>query len=339
MEPNNVNHKLNGRCFSKLTNFPDLIGESPQFLSLLKNLPLIAATNAIILIEGESGTGKELIAKAIHYNSSRSDKALICINCGAIPESLIESEFFGYQRGAFTGAIKNAKGKFEAADGGTIFLDEVGELAPPTQVKLLRVLQWGEFTPLGTNENRKSDVRIIAATNCNLKVLVEKGIFRADLYYRLNVVSLQLPPLRERRADLPLLMRFFLDKFYREYGRHPIGISPSAEQLLLQYNYPGNIRELENIIQRAVLLSNDAELGVQHLPEEVQNFRENDNSSGPLSTFSEARRLFELRYLEGILSSSNGVIREAARLAGMDYKNFYMKLKCHNINPNAFKSL
>src|SRR5262245_58131896 len=187
MEPKSVNLRINGKFPAKSINSPDLIGESPQFLSVLKNLTLIADTNATILIEGESGTGKELIAKAIHRNSSRANRSLICINCGAIPESLIESEFFGYQRGAFTGAVKDVKGKFEAADGGTIFLDEVGELAPSTQVKLLRVLQWGEFSPLGTSENRKSDARIIAATNCDLKVLVEKGIFRADLYYRLNV--------------------------------------------------------------------------------------------------------------------------------------------------------
>ncbi len=329
---------MNARPTSDSIYLP-LRGNSPKLNSIFEHIDLVADTRATVLIEGESGTGKELIAKFIHYRSARSDKPLICINCGAIPEPLVESELFGYERGAFSGAIGNFKGKFEAAQDGTIFLDEVGELAVSTQVKLLRVLQCGEFTPLGTNESRKSEARIIAATNRNLRELIDQGYFRNDLFYRLNVISFQLPPLRERREDLPLLIEYFLHKFCNEYGRHSLTIAPSAEALLLRYSYPGNIRQLENIIQRAVLLCAHKEIHNEHLPEEVQKYAEDNNGSEqqPL-TFTEAKILFEQNYLKSVLSVSDGVIREGARLAGMNYKNFYMKLKSHNINPNTFKS-
>jgi len=317
-------------CFNRI------IGRNLQLLEVLRDASRIADTKATVLIEGESGTGKELIARAIHYESSRADKPMICINCGAVPENLLESEFFGYERGAFTGALKSYKGKFQAADGGTIFLDEVDEMPPALQVKLLRVLQRGEFTPLGTHEIRRSDVRIIAATNSNLKQLVAEGRFRDDLYYRLNVVYLHLPPLRERKEDLPLLIDRFLCQFCEQFNKSPLKLNKSTETLLMDYSYPGNIRELENIIQRAVLLCETDEILPEHLPCEFCNVGVTDQRFAPL-TFSEAREQFERIYFEKVLSESKGVIREAARRAGLDYKNFYMKLKCYGIDPHGFR--
>ena len=321
---------------SELHNFAGIIGRNQQLLEVLKNADRIADTKASVLIEGESGTGKELIARAIHYISSRAAKPLISINCGAVPENLLESEFFGYERGAFTGAIKNYKGKFEAADGGTIFLDEVDEMTPALQVKLLRVLQRGEFTPLGSHEIRRSDIRVIAATNRNLKHLVNEGWFRHDLYYRLNVVYLHLPPLRERKEDLPLLIERFLCQFCEQFNKSPLKLSKSSETLLIDYSYPGNIRELENIIQQAVLMCETDEVLPEHLSSEVRQISA-ARSRQPALTFNEAKEEFERIYFEKVLRESKGVIRKAARRAGLDYKNFYMKLKCYNINPSGFK--
>jgi len=316
--------------------FNGIIGRNLQFLDVLKNASRIADTRATVLIEGESGTGKELIARAIHDASSRAGKPLICINCGAVPENLLESEFFGYEKGAFTGASKSYKGKFEAADGGTLFLDEVDEMPLCLQVKFLRVLQRGEITPLGTHEIRHSDVRVIAATNRNLKLFVDEGRFRHDLYYRLNVVYLHLPSLRERKEDLPSLIERFLYQFCEQFNKNPLKLNKSTETLLMEYNYPGNIRELENIIQRAVLLCETDEVLPEHLPCEFYNVGEADQRPTSL-TFSEAREQFERVYFEKVLSESKGVIRGAARRAGLDYKNFYMKLKCYGINPYGFK--
>jgi transcriptional regulator with PAS, ATPase and Fis domain len=321
---------------SQLHGFNGIIGRNHQFLEVLKNASHIADTKATVLIEGESGTGKELIARAIHEASSRAGKPLICINCGAVPENLLESEFFGYEKGAFTGAIRSYKGKFEAANGGTLFLDEVDELPLCLQVKFLRVLQRGEFTPLGTNEIRRSDVRVIAATNRNLKQLVNEGGFRHDLYYRLNVVYLHLPPLRERKEDLPLLIEHFLNQFCEQFNKSPLKLNKSTETFLMEYSYPGNIRELENIIQRAVLLCETDEILPEHLPCEFCNVGVTDQRPAPL-TFSEAREQFERVYFEKVLSESKGVIRQAARRAGLDYKNFYMKLKCYGIDPHGFR--
>jgi transcriptional regulator with PAS, ATPase and Fis domain len=318
------------------SGFLGIIGRNRRLLEVLKSAENIANTKATVLIEGESGTGKELIARAIHYISRRAAKPLISINCGAVPENLLESEFFGYARGAFTGAVKNYKGKFEAADGGTIFLDEVDEMTPALQVKLLRVLQRGEFTPLGTHEIRRSDVRVIAATNHHLKQLVDEGRFRHDLYYRLNVVYLHLPPLRERKEDLPLLIESFLSRFCKQYNKPPLKLNEQAETLLKGYDYPGNVRELENIIQRAVLLCEADEILPEHLPCEFCSETETARRPAP-QTFSEARKQFERVYFEKVLSESKGVIREAARRAGLDYKNFYMKLKCYGIAPHVFR--
>ncbi|MHC4361100.1 MAG: sigma-54 interaction domain-containing protein [Planctomycetota bacterium] len=318
------------------SDFPEIIGRSPKLLQLLKNVGLIADTKATVLIEGETGTGKEQIAEAIHARSRRSSKIMTSINCGAIPENLLESEFFGYAKGAFTGADKNHKGRFEISDGSTVFLDEIDELHPNAQVKLLRVLQKGEFTPLGTHEIRHSDVRIVAATNRNLKKLVEKKQFRQDLYYRLCIVNLRLPALRERKEDLPLLIEFFLRKYCDYFSKTQLEVSRTAEVCLKEYNYPGNIRELENIMQHAVLLCQGSEILPEHLPLEVHNL----DGKYPIRehiTYVEAKRIFERSYFEEAMTASKGVIRKAARRAGLDYKNFYVKMKSYRIDPLVFK--
>lgn len=243
-----------------------LIGLSPAMQEVYKLVGKVSMSRATVLIQGESGTGKELIAKAIHANSPRADKPLISVNCGAIPEKLLESELFGYERGAFTGAVGRKQGLFEVADGGTLFLDEVGELTLPLQVKLLRVLQERTLVRLGGVESIPVDVRIIAATNRDLRERMQKELFREDLYYRLNVVPIKMPPLRERKEDIPLLIRHFLAKFSRETGKEGCYLSPAAVELLHAYDWPGNVRQLENTIERAVVLAS----GPAILPEHVQ---------------------------------------------------------------------
>ena len=242
-------------------NFEEIIGDSKELKAVLKKVELVGPTEASVLIQGESGTGKELIARAIHNASPLKDRPLIKVNCGAIATNLVESELFGHEKGAFTGAIKQRPGRFELADGGTLFLDEVGELEPEVQVKLLRVLQEGEFERLGGTETLHVEVRIIAATNRNLLDEVEKGNFREDLYYRLNVFPLQLPPLRERGGDIPLLAEFFLQKYAQKMGKSLSSIDESVKQRLEDYSWPGNIRELQNTIERSVILETGDALG------------------------------------------------------------------------------
>ncbi len=245
--------------------FGNIIGRSPKMLALYDLLERVAPTKTNILITGESGTGKELVAKAIHYNSTRKEKPFVTLNCGAIPESLIESELFGHMKGAFTDAIATKKGLFEMADEGTIFLDEISELPLLMQVKLLRVLQDREFKRVGGTEDIRVDVRIISATNKDLEEAVKEKRFREDLFYRLNVIQIKLPPLRERREDIDLLADHFLKKYSTELNKNIRKISPDALHLLLNYGYPGNVRELQNIIERAVALGNGQELTPQHL--------------------------------------------------------------------------
>ncbi|MCF8236179.1 MAG: sigma 54-interacting transcriptional regulator [Bacteroidales bacterium] len=239
----------------KLTsNFEEIITKSPKFRKVLKDIEQVASTDSTVLIQGETGTGKELIARAIHNNSNRSGRALIKLNCAALAPELIESELFGHEKGAFTGAYNKKAGRFELADKGTIFLDEIGELPLNLQVKLLRVLQEGEFERLGGTKTLKTDVRVIAATNRNLEIAVEKGDFREDLYYRLNVFPVFVPPLRERKEDIPLLIHYFVKKYAAKTGRQIRETSEKVLKSLTEYNWPGNVRELENIIERAVVL-------------------------------------------------------------------------------------
>ena len=311
-------------------SFASIVGNSPCMLHVLELVGQVSATDATVLIEGESGTGKELIAKAIHFNSERKENPLMTINCAAIPESLLESELFGHDKGAFTGAVREKKGKFEFADGGTLFLDEIGEMSPTLQVKILRMLQFREFTRIGSNEVKHSDVRIIAATNRDLRRLVVEKKFREDLYYRLNVFRIELPPLRKRKEDIIPLIDHFLGIFSK--GKKIPKISPSAERILLNYDYPGNLRELENALQRAVILCRNDVILPEDLPTEITDLHKGDflQIDHKLS-FKEAKETFEKKYLQNVLEENNWVIRQAAKAVHIDVKNFHTKMKQYGI--------
>src|ERR1700691_674981 len=264
------------RALKQQYSFPNIIGKNDRMLRILDLVTQVAPSRATILITGETGTGKELIAKAIHANSARADQPFVPVNSGSVPAELLESALFGHVKGAFTGAIVSRKGYFETANKGTIFFDEIGTISPETQAKLLRVIQEREFMPVGSTDTVKVDVRIIAATNADLKRLVEEGRFREDLYYRLNVINLALPPLRERKEDIPPLVEHFLAKFSRENekfldldGKSILRMEPEAMQLLLDYNWPGNVRELENAVERAVVLASQAIVPVDVLPDSI----------------------------------------------------------------------
>jgi DNA-binding NtrC family response regulator len=259
------------RALKQRYNFPNIIGKSEKMLAVLDLVTQVAPSRSTVLISGESGTGKELIAKAIHSASTRTDKPFIPVNTGSIPVDLLESQLFGHVKGAFTSAIASKKGLFEVADQGTIFFDEISTISPETQAKLLRVIQEREFMRLGGTDTIKVDVRILAASNEDLKKLVREGRFRDDLYHRLNVIAIHLPPLRDRKEDIPLLMERFLDQFCRENGKPPRGFTHSAMKLLMDYDWPGNIRELENAVERAVVLSTLESLDMDLLPEAVRS--------------------------------------------------------------------
>jgi PAS domain S-box-containing protein len=250
--------------------FADILSKNPVMLRLFAILPAVAESGSTVLIEGDSGTGKELIARAIHSLSPRRDKPLIAVSCGALPDTLLESELFGYKAGAFTDARKNKPGRFALADGGTLFLDEIGDVSPALQVRLLRVLEEKTYEPLGATESARADVRIIAASNKRLADLVAAGKFRQDLFYRINVVTLRLPPLRERREDIPLLVDHFIARFNRLRGRDVSGLSPETLQILVNHDYPGNVRELEHVIEHAFILCPGGMIQREHLPEALR---------------------------------------------------------------------
>jgi len=258
------------RALKQRYNFPSIVGKSEKMLTLFDLIAQVAPSRSTVLISGESGTGKELIAKAIHSASTRADKAFIPINTGSIPVDLLESQLFGHVKGAFTSAIASKKGLFEVADQGTIFFDEISTISPETQAKLLRVIQEREFMRLGGTETIKVDVRILAASNEDLTKLVREGRFREDLFHRLNVISVQLPPLRDRKEDIPLMVDRFLDQFCKENGKPPRGFTHGAMKLLMDYDWPGNVRELENVVERAVVLSTHESIDVDLLPESVR---------------------------------------------------------------------
>jgi DNA-binding NtrC family response regulator len=300
----------------------------------------VADTDATILITGESGTGKELIARALHAYSSRHAAAFLAVNCGAIADTLQESELFGHARGAFTGATEPKVGKFAAADGGTIFLDEISEATAPLQVKLLRILQQGEYSPVGVAENRSCDVRVVAASNRDLRALVAAQAFRKDLYYRLNIIRLDLPPLRERRSDIPLLLLHFLERFREAYHKSGVGLSAEARDALLRYDYPGNVRELENIVRRGVILCRGDSISLSDLALDP----ETTPGAGPgaaRATFHEAKARvlgeFEQSYLASALSACGGVVSRAARRAGLSERNFHEKLKKYGMCGKDFR--
>ena len=319
--------------------YQSIIGHSPQIQKVLQFIDQVANTTATVLIEGESGTGKELVARALHENSSRRDKPFVSLNCGALPETLLESELFGHAKGAFTGATADKKGWFETANGGTIFFDEISEMSPALQVKLLRILQTGEFSPVGSTDIKTCDVRIIAATNQHLEDLVKQGSFRPDLYYRLKILYHKIPPLRERHQDILLLTIHFLKKYAQEVGKKDLTLSVSAQDALMNYNYPGNVRELENAMQHAAVMVKGREVDIEHLPEVFRHRK--ITLLQPLGNFVEAKRQvvdqFERQYIEKSLYDANGVVAQAARVAGMDAKNFYQKMEKLGIKATDFK--
>ncbi|MFQ5754100.1 MAG: sigma-54 interaction domain-containing protein, partial [bacterium] len=280
--------------------------------------------------------------RALHCNSRRQYNPFVTINCGALPESLLESELFGHVKGAFTGAIKDKTGWFEHANGGTIFLDEVSEMTPALQVKLLRILQTNDYSPVGSTENRKCDVRFIAATNKDLQALVKDEIFREDLYFRLNVIDIEVPPLRNRKSDIPFLSEYFINLYSAKYRKRPgLQLSREAENWLLSYDFPGNVRELENIIQRCVVLAENNIIQPHHLPSSLLHKVNETQNSENHSSFRAAKQhvleKFEQEYIIDCLKASKGNISRAANCAGINVKNFHLKMKKYGIASHSFK--
>ena len=305
-----------------------IIGESGQMLEVISLVQRVAASEATVLIRGESGTGKELIAKAIHYASPRTARALVRVNCAALPENLLESELFGHEKGSFTGAVASRKGRFELADTGSLFLDEIGDLPLHLQAKLLRVLQEREFERVGSSQPVKVNVRILSATHRDLESLMRAGQFREDLYYRLNVVTILVPPLRERRQDLPALMDHFLKVFAAKNGKTLRGFSREARDALLRYDYPGNVRELENLIERAVVLSRGDLIGRGDLPLTVEAPEASGETAAQLTAAVEG---LERRLIKNALARANGVQTRAAEILGITERALRYKLKKYGL--------
>jgi two-component system response regulator HydG len=324
---------LQKRRLENLFDASRIVGRSPVMKKTLETVATVAPTEASVLILGESGTGKELIANALHQGSNRAEKRFIKVNCAALPETLLESELFGHEKGAFTGAVGRKPGRFELADGGTIFLDEIGEMSLATQAKLLRVLQEREFEPLGSTRTVKVDIRIIAASNKMLLDEVKNGHFREDLFYRLNVVPIILPPLRERKEDIPLLTEHFLKVYNEKNGRSIQGFHPRALDALMRYSWPGNIRELENVVERAVILARDDYVPFSELPEAIredagdtltEELRDGIRSG---TTLREMERELILKTLE----DNDGNRTRSASILGITRRTLQLKLKEYDI--------
>jgi two-component system response regulator HydG len=322
----------NQQVKTRLVDTSGLIGSSEKMQQVFETLALVAPTDTTVLILGESGTGKELIADAIHANSERMDEPLIKVNCAALPETLLESELFGHEKGAFTGAINRRKGRFEVADGGTIFLDEIGELPVSVQVKLLRVLQEQQFEPLGSSKTMTVDVRVIAATNRNLEEEIAQGRFREDLFYRLNVFPIQVPPLRERREDIRLLAEFFLTT-YNEKHKHQIkGFAPRSIDLFMRYDWKGNIRELENTVERSVILCREDSISPQHLPAPIQALASELGPETPELEAGITLKEMEKQLIISTLKQYDDNRTKTAEALGISRRSLQMKLKEYGIN-------
>ena len=313
--------------------FENIVSDHEKMLTIFEIVEKVADSDSTVLVYGESGTGKELIARALHYNSHRQDKPLIPINCGAIPEELLESELFGYEKGAFTGAASSRIGRFELAHTGTIFLDEIGEMSPSLQVKLLRVLQEREFERVGGTRTIKVDVRIIAATNKDLEAMVEQNEFREDLFYRLNVIPIELPPLRERRSDIPLLVQHFIEHFNAQKNRYIEGVLPEALERLNAYHWPGNIRELENVIERITILKGSGVITLEDLPEKIMRSFKSGGMMPNIDVpdegldFDAVVQTFEKHLLTRALDKTHGVKAKAAALLHMNRTTLVEKVK------------
>ena len=304
--------------------FEGLVGVSPQMQGLYRTIKQVAQSDATVLIEGETGTGKEVVARAIHNLSER--KGFVPIHCGALPEGTLESELFGHEKGAFTGAIDSKPGLIEGADGGTLFLDEIETMTPAVQVKFLRVLQEHEVLRLGATRATPVDFRLVAAANANLRQMMDEGIFRSDLFYRLSVMPMVLPPLRDRREDIPLLVRHLASRLARREGASVPRFSAEAMMLLSTHDWPGNVRELENAVEQALVLCGGEEVGMQHVPDHLLSLEAAGSSVFDLP-LKDARDKFEKQYLKEMLDRANGTVAEAARLAGINRQHFYEKMK------------
>jgi two-component system, NtrC family, response regulator HydG len=322
------------RQLNEKFGFEGVIGSSPGMHEVVKRLRQIAPTNATVLITGESGTGKELVAKAIHNNSPRRYKPFVPLNCAALSENILESELFGHIKGAFTGADRERKGWFEHANGGTLFLDEVGDIPLSTQVKLLRVLETQEIVRVGTNEPVKVNVRLVSATNRDLSDVIDRGTFRQDLFHRLKVVSVKLPPLRSRREDIPLLIEYFLKEFTTSHGKSVQSITPAARKALAAYPWPGNVRELKNTIESMVVIDSDGILDVDDLTEDVQSVAPVRADSAPAAEaglVGQSLESIEKYYIAETLKQTKGNREEAARLLGIGERTLYRKIKEYNL--------
>ncbi len=321
-------------------SFFGIVGKNEKMLHLFNIVKKVAPTDSTVLITGESGTGKELFAKAIHKMSGRSKGKLVPVNCSAIPRELLETELFGYEKGAFTGAVQRKMGRFELANHGTIFLDEIGDMDPYLQAKVLRAIQEKVIERLGGTQPIKVDVRVIAATNRDLEKEVEEGRFRKDLFFRLNVIPLKIPPLRERKDDIPLLFETFVEKFNRKSGGNIKGISDNAMKLMMSYSWPVNVRELENLIERVVILKRDGILDVEDLPEGIRSFGEDtskDVTHIEGENFFEKVRAFERKLIIDALKKSLGVKSKAAKLLGIKRTTLIEKMKRLGIEADIIK--
>jgi PAS domain S-box-containing protein len=311
----------------KRQSFHDIISKNKEMQRLFSMMEQLSATDTTVLLAGESGTGKELFAKAIHSLSRRKDGPMITINCGAMPDNLLESELFGYKSGAFTDAKKDKPGRITLAHGGTLFLDEIGDISPAMQTRLLRVLQDKTFEPLGGTGSEKVDVRVIAATNKDLNALVKEGSFRKDLFYRINVAKVLLPPLRDRKEDIPLLAEHFIGKFNRLKGKEGLGLLPEALALLMTFDYPGNIRELENIIEYAVVVCKETMIGADDLPDYIRNPDNEDHESTTQRPKHVSMKRLEKDFIYNALSSNNWNRRVTAGILGMHPATLWRKIK------------
>jgi len=315
-------------------SFENMVGKNEKMQEIYELIPKIAKTKATVLIEGESGTGKELVAHSIHQYSEREDKAFIRVNCAALAESLLESELFGHVRGAFTGAVAHKLGRFELAHGGTIFLDEIGEISPATQAKLLRVVQDGEIEKVGDSRRIKVDVRLIAATNKDLKKAVAAGEFRHDLYYRLRVVPIMLPPLRERKDDIPLLVEHFIGRFNKEMGRKITRVAPEVMEVLLAYDFPGNIRELENIIEHVMVFCTGDVLEAEHLQKDILPTKK--DAIGKAVEKEDPLQAMEEALILSVLNQTRWNYKKTAEKLKMSRTTLWRKLKLYNLQkPEA----
>lgn len=306
-----------------LESIEDIIGQSDAMLNVFKQIESVAASSASVIITGESGTGKELVARAIHANSPRKYFPLVSVHCGSLTESLLESELFGHEKGAFTGAVYNRKGRFEMADGGTIFLDEIATISPKMQIELLRVLESKSFVRVGGNKEISSDFRVICATNRDLKVMVEKGVFREDLFYRLNVVNIKVPALRERMEDIPMLADYFIHKYCTQMNKAVISLESSALKRLMEYQFPGNIRELENMIERAIVVGDGKKITLKDLPLGKETY----------STSIESLDELERNHIFTILEKYNWNISATAKALRVDRVTLYNKIRKYDLKP------